>query len=94
MESLRQLELPVMVGPSRKHFLAKESEDQTEFATAAAVTAAILHGAHMVRVHDVKAMRAVAEVADEIARSGADAEPSAVDTSGSNVFRAARPRSS
>jgi len=94
METLRQLELPVMVGPSRKHFLAKESEDQTEFATAAAVTAAILHGAHMVRVHDVKAMRAVAEVADEIARSGADAEPSAVGTSGSNVFRAARPRSS
>jgi dihydropteroate synthase len=94
MESLRQLELPVMVGPSRKHFLAKESEDQTEFATAAAVTAAILHGAHLVRVHDVKAMRAVAEVADEIARSGADAEPSAADTSGSNVFRAARPRSS
>jgi dihydropteroate synthase len=94
MESLRQLELPVMVGPSRKHFLAKESEDQTEFATAAAVTAAILHGAHLVRVHDVRAMRAVAEVADEIARSGADAEPSAAGTSGSNVFRAARPRSS
>ena len=94
METLRHLELPVMVGPSRKHFLAKESEDQTEFATAAAVTAAILHGAHLVRVHDVRAMRAVAEVADEIARSGADAEPSAVGTSGSNVYRAARPRSS
>jgi dihydropteroate synthase len=94
METLRQLELPVMVGPSRKHFLAKESMDETEFATAAAVTAAILHGAHLVRVHDVKAMRAVVEVADEIARSGADAEPSAVGTSGSGVFRAARPRSS
>ena len=94
METLRQLELPVMVGPSRKHFLAKESVDETEFATAAAVTAAILHGAHLVRVHDVKAMRPVVEVADEIARSGADAEPSAVGTSGSGVFRAARPRSS
>jgi hypothetical protein len=34
MESLRQLELPVMVGPSRKHFLAKECENHTEFATA------------------------------------------------------------
>jgi len=94
METLRQLEMPVMVGPSRKHFLAKESSDETEFATAAAVTAAILHGAHLVRVHDVKAMRAVVEVADEIARSGADAEPSAVGTSGSGVYRAARPRSS
>jgi dihydropteroate synthase len=94
METLRQLELPVMVGPSRKHFLAKESVDETEFATAAAVTAAILRGAHLVRVHDVKAMRAVVEVADEIARSGVDAEPNAVGTSGSGVFRAARPRSS
>ena len=41
---------------------------ETEFATAAAVTAAILNGAHIVRVHDVKAMKAVVEMADEIAK--------------------------
>jgi dihydropteroate synthase len=76
---LARLELPVLVGPSRKHFVAKESTDLTEFATAAAVTAAILNGAHMVRVHDVKAMRAAAEVADEIIRAGA------ADTPDSNV---------
>ena len=70
LEQLARLEVPVLVGPSRKHFLSKESALDTEFATAAAVTAAILHGAHLVRVHDVKAMKAVAEVADEIARSG------------------------
>lgn len=69
LEFLARLELPVLAGPSRKHFLAKESAAETEFATAAAVTAAILHGAHIVRVHDVKAMKAVAEVVDEIARA-------------------------
>ncbi|MGH9559056.1 MAG: dihydropteroate synthase [Bryobacteraceae bacterium] len=73
LEELARLELPVLAGPSRKHFLAKDSADETEFATAAAVTAAILHGAHVVRVHDVKAMRAVAEVADEIVRHKAEA---------------------
>ena len=65
---LAQLELPVLVGPSRKSFLAQQTEEQTRFATAAAVTASILAGAHMVRVHDVAEMKAVAEVADEILR--------------------------
>ncbi|HLH42210.1 MAG TPA: dihydropteroate synthase [Bryobacteraceae bacterium] len=69
---LARLELPILAGPSRKHFLARDTAEQTEFATAAAVTAAILHGAHIVRVHDVKAMRVVADVADEIVRA---AEP-------------------
>jgi len=69
LATLARLELPIMVGPSRKHFLAKESEGGTEFATAAAVAAAILRGAHLVRVHDVKAMKPVVEVADEIARA-------------------------
>jgi dihydropteroate synthase len=71
---LVRLEVPLMVGPSRKHFLVRESPGETEFATAAAVTAAILHGAHIVRVHDVKAMKAVVEVADEIARVEEDRE--------------------
>ncbi len=69
LEGLTGLELPIMIGPSRKHFLARETAEGTEFATAAAVTAAILHGAHFIRVHDVKAMKAVVEVADEIARA-------------------------
>jgi dihydropteroate synthase len=66
--ALQGLDLPLLVGPSRKHFLARELAEDTEFATAAAVTACILYGAHMVRVHDVKAMKTVVEVADEIAR--------------------------
>lgn len=68
LDELARLELPLMIGPSRKSFLAKESPFETEFASAAAVTAAILYGAHIVRVHDVKHMKAVVEVADEIHR--------------------------
>jgi dihydropteroate synthase len=67
--ALARLELPILAGPSRKHFLARDTAEQTEFATAAAATAAILHGAHIVRVHDVKAMRVVADVADGILRA-------------------------
>jgi dihydropteroate synthase len=68
LEELARMDFPLMAGPSRKHFLAKETALETEFASAAAVTAAVLYGAHLVRVHDVKAMKAVVEVADEIAR--------------------------
>ncbi len=87
LEALARLELPIMVGASRKHFLSKDNPDQTEFATAAAVTASILHGAHLVRVHDVAAMKAVAETADEIVRAGM-ARGEAEETA---VFRQPRP---
>jgi dihydropteroate synthase len=66
---LAQLDLPLATGPSRKHFLAHESAEETRFATAAAVTVSILGGAHIVRVHDVREMRAAADVADEILRT-------------------------
>ncbi|HEX3683347.1 MAG TPA: dihydropteroate synthase [Bryobacteraceae bacterium] len=66
LEALRSFDLPILVGPSRKSFLRKEQPEATEFATAAAVTACILNGAHLVRVHDVKAMRSVVEVAEAI----------------------------
>jgi dihydropteroate synthase len=67
---LAALDLPILAGPSRKLFLRQKTERDTEFATAAAVTAAILAGAHLVRVHDVEAMRAAASVADAVARCG------------------------
>ena len=66
LPQLARLELPIMAGPSRKSFLAQPSARMTEFATAAAVAAAVLHGAHMVRVHQVAEMRAVTDVVDEI----------------------------
>jgi dihydropteroate synthase len=69
---LARLEMPLLVGPSRKSFLAQQDEEQTRFATAAAVTACILAGAHIVRVHDVVEMRVVARVADEVLRYRGD----------------------
>jgi dihydropteroate synthase len=63
------LEFPLVVGPSRKSFLPqleKPSEGFLRCATAAAVTAAILGGAHVVRIHDVLEMKAAALVADQI----------------------------
>src|ERR1039457_4398951 len=82
------LDLPILVGPSRKSFLAeldRSPETPLDYATAAAVTAAILAGAHIVRVHDVAAMKLVAQVADQILNS--------VGTSDSSEYHAAAPRS-
>jgi dihydropteroate synthase len=68
---LATLGLPMLVGPSRKSFLTAAVGDVPAadrlWATAAAVTASILHGAHIVRVHDVREMVQVARTADAIA---------------------------
>jgi dihydropteroate synthase len=69
LRQLAPLDLPIMVGPSRKSFLAHADVEETKFATAAAVTAAILNGAHIVRVHDIKEMRAASDLADDILRN-------------------------
>jgi dihydropteroate synthase len=66
LHALAPLDLPIMVGPSRKSFLTHKNAEETKFATAAAVAASALGGAHLVRVHDVREMRAAADVADEI----------------------------
>jgi dihydropteroate synthase len=70
LERLAALDRPILVGPSRKSFLRDAVGDKpaTErlWATAAAVTAAILGGAHIVRVHDVEEMVDVVRTADRI----------------------------
>jgi dihydropteroate synthase len=63
---LGALDLPILTGPSRKSFLARPTAEETACATAAAVSACILRGAHIVRVHDVRGMRVVADMVDEI----------------------------
>lgn len=73
LEAFAELGRPLLVGPSRKSFLARPLGGQVapadrDWATAAAVTAAILAGAHVVRVHAVREMVQVARVADEIRR--------------------------
>ena len=71
LSALAGLDIPILVGPSRKHFVARAEPEDTLCATAAAVTAAVLAGAHIVRVHDVREMRAATDVADEILRTRA-----------------------
>lgn len=70
LEALAALECPILVGASRKSFLREGVGDVSpaarDWGTAAAVTAAILFGAHIVRVHAVKPMVDVARVADRI----------------------------
>jgi len=71
---LRGLDRPVLVGPSRKSFigavLGGAPPSERLFGTAAAVAAAVMGGAHMVRVHDVAEMAQVARVCDAILSAG------------------------
>ena len=60
---------PLMVGTSRKSFIRaiiSESPEARSWGTAATVVAAILKGAHIVRVHDVRQTRALADMTDRI----------------------------
>ncbi len=68
LDLLAHLELPIMVGPSRKSFLSQHTAVETEFATAAAVAISIVGGAHIVRVHAVTEMHAAVAVADAVMR--------------------------
>jgi dihydropteroate synthase len=64
------LERPILIGASRKGFLAQATPQETEHASLAAGVAAILCGAHIVRAHDVKAMVTAARVADAVLAGG------------------------
>ncbi len=72
LPQLAKLGYPLLVGTSRKGFLgaalAQEGNpappEERIWGTAATVTAGILNGAHIVRVHDVAEMVQVARVAD------------------------------
>jgi dihydropteroate synthase len=64
------LDRPLLVGPSRKSFMAaalgNRPPAERDWGTAAAVTAAVLAGAHIVRVHAVAEMVQVVRVAEAI----------------------------
>ena len=78
LDVLQRLDHPILCGPSRKSFLRAAigdvAPDQREWATAAAVAASVLFGAHIVRVHGVRAMADVVRVADTI-RAARDVGP-------------------
>lgn len=62
--------LPILSGPSRKSFigtvLGREVTDDRLFGTAAVVALSVSHGASILRVHDVRAMRDVADMAHAV----------------------------
>lgn len=68
LADLAALDRPVLVGPSRKSFLTQAigaaPPAGRDWGTAAAVAASVLLGAHIVRVHEVAAMRDVVRVID------------------------------
>jgi dihydropteroate synthase len=72
LSQLAKLGFPLLVGTSRKGFLgatlARDGKpappEARIWGTAATVTASILNGAHIIRVHDVAEMVQVARVAD------------------------------
>jgi dihydropteroate synthase len=70
LDTVASLNRPILSGPSRKSFLTAGLGDRPpearEWGTAAAVTASVLLGAHIVRVHGVREMIDVVRVADLI----------------------------
>ncbi|MCX7817305.1 MAG: dihydropteroate synthase [Syntrophales bacterium] len=70
LREFKSLGRPVMIGTSRKSFIAKitgqDSPEERIEGTAASVTAAVLQGCNIVRVHDVAFMKRVVGVADAI----------------------------
>jgi dihydropteroate synthase len=77
LDRLRTLDVPILLGPSRKAFIRKilaqkdysepkPDHPAVETGTQAAVAAAVMRGVHIVRVHDVANTYAAVKVLDAI----------------------------
>jgi len=77
LHEFKTLDVPILVGSSRKAFIRKILKDKTvedinpdlaevEIGTQASVAAAVLNGAHMVRVHNVANTRITLKIIDAI----------------------------
>ncbi len=75
LDALHALGFPILSGTSRKSFLGHTLSSiyrnivppgERDIATAASITAAVLAGAHVVRVHDVRTAREAVAIADAI----------------------------
>jgi dihydropteroate synthase len=71
---LKRFNLPLLAGLSRKRFLTAHitgaSDEERLQATIGAHVAAVLAGAHLLRVHDLRAARVAASVADAMLTTG------------------------
>jgi dihydropteroate synthase len=73
LNRLATVGFPILVGTSRKSFIGKILNSPVQdrvWGTGATVAASIIFGAHIVRVHDVTAMRQIAMVTDAILNGG------------------------
>lgn len=77
LRKFEPLDVPILIGPSRKAFIRQILKDRNaeeieadlpvvETGTQAAIAAAALNGAHIIRVHDVAGTRATLQVVDAI----------------------------
>jgi dihydropteroate synthase len=81
LHEFQTLDLPILIGTSRKAFIRNLIKDETgedaqphsrivETGTQASVAAAVLNGAHIVRVHDVANTRITVKIIDAIKNAG------------------------
>jgi dihydropteroate synthase len=73
LDRLSAAGFPILVGTSRKSFIGStvnKPAGELVLGTGATVAASIVLGAHIVRVHDVAAMREIADVTDAIVGAG------------------------
>jgi len=78
LSEFRVLGKPILLGTSRKSFIGKilqEEVDQRLEGTLSSIAIGILHGAHIIRTHDVLPARKVIAVADAIRLAGETQEP-------------------
>ena len=71
LAELKSLGKPILLGPSRKSFIGKILDapiDQRDEGTLASISAAIMNGADILRVHDVGPVRKAARIVDAILR--------------------------
>jgi dihydropteroate synthase len=74
LREFSSLGFPLLVGTSRKSFIGSTLQRKTDerlHGTSATVALSIANGAHIVRVHDVREMRDVADMAHAISSSAA-----------------------
>lgn len=80
LRKFETLDVPILIGPSRKAFIRQILKDQSvedikadlpvvETGTQATIAAAALNGAHIIRVHDVAKTRATLKIVDAIKNS-------------------------
>jgi dihydropteroate synthase len=69
LSEFKKLGFPILIGPSRKRFIGdilNVEPAKRLIGTAAAVAISVYNGADIIRVHDVKEMKQVAEIAIQI----------------------------